>query len=72
MSDILLTHGYFLAEDEKEREIMKPYPTLGLLYQLYGDPNGYDSEGSFLGDHLFLHSHEKWETTAKLSKEWGK
>lgn len=32
MSDILLTHGYFLAEDEKEREIMKPYPPLGLLY----------------------------------------
>ncbi|HEX9945177.1 MAG TPA: radical SAM protein [Thermoanaerobaculia bacterium] len=32
MPDLLLTHGYFLAEDEKEREIMKPYPTLGLLY----------------------------------------
>ena len=32
MTDILLTHGYFLAEDEKEREIMKPYPPLGLLY----------------------------------------
>ena len=32
MSDLLLTHGYFLSEDEKEREIMKPYPTLGLLY----------------------------------------
>jgi anaerobic magnesium-protoporphyrin IX monomethyl ester cyclase len=32
MPDILLTHGYFLDEDEKEREIMKPYPTLGLLY----------------------------------------
>ncbi|HKU90186.1 MAG TPA: hypothetical protein VJP84_10340, partial [Steroidobacteraceae bacterium] len=32
MSDILLTHGYFLAEDEKERQIMKPYPPLGLLY----------------------------------------
>lgn len=32
MPDILLTHGYFLGEDEKEREIMKPYPTLGLLY----------------------------------------
>jgi anaerobic magnesium-protoporphyrin IX monomethyl ester cyclase len=29
---ILLTHGYFLAEDEKERQIMKPYPPLGLLY----------------------------------------
>src|SRR6185436_15177413 len=32
MSDILLTHGYFLAEDEKERQIMKPYPPLGILY----------------------------------------
>jgi len=30
--DLLLTHGYFLEEDEKEREIMRPYPTLGLLY----------------------------------------
>ncbi len=32
MGDVLLTHGYFLAEDEKELRIMKPYPTLGLLY----------------------------------------
>ena len=32
MARILLTHGYFLAEDEKERQIMKPYPPLGLLY----------------------------------------
>ncbi len=32
MSNILLTHGYFLWEDEKEKQIMKPYPTLGLLY----------------------------------------
>jgi len=31
MTDVLLTHGYFLAQDEKEREIMKPYPPLGLL-----------------------------------------
>lgn len=30
--DFLLTHGYFLAEDPKEREIMKPYAPLGLLY----------------------------------------
>ncbi|HQR46826.1 MAG TPA: radical SAM protein [Thermoanaerobaculia bacterium] len=30
--DVLLSHGYFLAEDEKERQIMKPYPPLGLLY----------------------------------------
>lgn len=32
MSDILLTHGYFLFEDEKEIQIMKPYAPLGLLY----------------------------------------
>src|SRR5215472_16858123 len=28
----LLTHGYFLAEDAKEQEIMRPYAPLGLLY----------------------------------------
>ncbi|MCC7494400.1 MAG: B12-binding domain-containing radical SAM protein [Fimbriimonadaceae bacterium] len=32
MADLLLTHGYFLWEDPKEREIMRPYPPLGLLY----------------------------------------
>ena len=32
MTDVLLAHGYFLDEDPKEREIMKPYPPLGLLY----------------------------------------
>jgi anaerobic magnesium-protoporphyrin IX monomethyl ester cyclase len=30
--DLLLTHGYFLQEDPKELQIMKPYPPLGLLY----------------------------------------
>jgi radical SAM superfamily enzyme YgiQ (UPF0313 family) len=30
--DILLAHGYFLSEDAHERRVMKPYPTLGLLY----------------------------------------
>lgn len=30
--DVLLSHGYCLAEDEHEREIMMPYPPLGLLY----------------------------------------
>lgn len=29
---ILLTHGYFIAEDPKEAQIMKPYPPLGILY----------------------------------------
>src|SRR5687768_8838872 len=32
MPDLLLTHGYFLGEDPKEQQIMKPYPTLGVLY----------------------------------------
>jgi anaerobic magnesium-protoporphyrin IX monomethyl ester cyclase len=32
MTDLLLTHGYFLDDDPKEREVMKPYPPLGLLY----------------------------------------
>ena len=30
--DLLLTHGYFLYEDPKERQIMKPYVPLGILY----------------------------------------
>lgn len=30
--DLLLTHGYFLAEDLREQQIMKPYPPLGILY----------------------------------------
>ena len=30
--DLLLTHGFFLEEDPKERQIMKPYPPLGILY----------------------------------------
>ena len=29
---ILLSHGYFLEDDPKEKEIMRPYPPLGILY----------------------------------------
>lgn len=29
---VFLTHGYFIAEDPKEAQIMKPYPPLGILY----------------------------------------
>jgi radical SAM superfamily enzyme YgiQ (UPF0313 family) len=32
MTDLLLTHGYFLYEDPKELQIMKPYAPLGILY----------------------------------------
>ncbi|MDO8365937.1 MAG: cobalamin-dependent protein, partial [Saprospiraceae bacterium] len=31
-AQILLSHGYFLADDPREKAIMKPYPPLGLLY----------------------------------------
>src|SRR5579859_3989183 len=45
MSDLLLTHGYFLFEDEKEAQIMRPYPTLGLLYiSAYLRRDGIDVE----------------------------
>ncbi|HEY3930541.1 MAG TPA: radical SAM protein [Candidatus Koribacter sp.] len=29
---LLLTHGYFMYEDPKEMQILKPYPPLGILY----------------------------------------
>ena len=42
---LLLTHGYFLEEDEKEKVIMKPYPPLGLLYiSAYLDEQGIENE----------------------------
>ena len=42
---LLLTHGFFLAEDEKEREVMRPYPPLGILYlSAYLRARGFDVE----------------------------
>src|SRR5471030_2308830 len=42
--NILLTHGYFLAEDPKERLIMRPYPPLGILYiSAYMEENGFEN-----------------------------
>jgi radical SAM superfamily enzyme YgiQ (UPF0313 family) len=41
--DILLTHGYFIAEDEHEKRIMKPYPPLGILsLSAFLKQRGYD------------------------------
>src|SRR5512135_3776954 len=43
--DLLLTHGYFLADDPAERRVMKPYPPLGLLYlSSYLKARGFDVE----------------------------
>jgi radical SAM superfamily enzyme YgiQ (UPF0313 family) len=42
---VLLTHGYFLEEDDKEKVIMKPYPPLGLLYiSAYLDEHNIENE----------------------------
>jgi radical SAM superfamily enzyme YgiQ (UPF0313 family) len=30
--DLLLAHGFFLAEDAEEQRVMRPHPPLGLLY----------------------------------------
>src|SRR5579864_4628652 len=45
MPDLLLTHGYFLYQDAKEVEIMKPYAPLGLLYlSAWLKRDGFDVE----------------------------
>src|SRR4051812_36196154 len=42
---ILLTHGYFLEEDEKEKLIMKPYVPLGILYiSSFLEKHGYEND----------------------------
>ncbi|MDP1725438.1 MAG: radical SAM protein [Bacteroidota bacterium] len=42
---ILLTHAYFIKEDPKELEIMRPYVPLGILYiSAYLEKNGYENE----------------------------
>lgn len=42
---ILLSHGYFLSEDVKERAIMKPYVPLGILsISAYLEQHGFDNE----------------------------
>lgn len=42
---ILLTHGYFIHEDLKEQEIMRPYIPLGILYiSAFLEKNNYGNE----------------------------
>ncbi|MGE5412410.1 MAG: B12-binding domain-containing radical SAM protein [Clostridiales bacterium] len=45
MMKIVLTHGYFLEEDKKEKNIMRPYPPLGMLsISAYLEKHGIDNE----------------------------
>lgn len=42
---IILTHSYFIEEDEREQQIMKPYVPLGILYiSSWLEKHGYDNE----------------------------
>ncbi|MFZ6013777.1 MAG: B12-binding domain-containing radical SAM protein [Bacteroidota bacterium] len=42
---VLLTHGYFLEEDAREQQIMRPYPPLGILYiSAYLEQHGIANE----------------------------
>lgn len=42
---ILFTHGYFLSEDPKELQIMRPYVPLGILYiSAFLEKNGFENE----------------------------
>lgn len=44
-SNILFTHGYFLYEDAKEAQIMRPYIPLGILYlSAFLEKNGFENE----------------------------
>jgi radical SAM superfamily enzyme YgiQ (UPF0313 family) len=61
--DLLLTHGYFLADDPKEREIMKPYAPLGLLYlSSHLRAKGFDVE---IYDSTFGSRQELFERIAR-------
>ncbi|HRH66253.1 MAG TPA: cobalamin-dependent protein, partial [Bacteroidia bacterium] len=45
MPSILLTHGYFLNDDPRELEIMKPYSPLGILYiSAYLEEHGFGND----------------------------
>jgi anaerobic magnesium-protoporphyrin IX monomethyl ester cyclase len=56
---LILTHAYFLAEDAKERHIMKPYPPLGILYlSSHLRAKGFDVE---LYDSTFGSREQLWD-----------
>ena len=66
MSDLMLTHGYFLGEDPKEQAIMKPYPPLGILYlSAYLRREGFDVE---VFDSTFAERSDLYE---RLARERG-
>jgi anaerobic magnesium-protoporphyrin IX monomethyl ester cyclase len=69
MPELLLTHGYFLFEDPKELQIMKPYAPLGILYLCSHLRNqGFDVEvfdSTFSSRDALIH-HLQSETPSTL------
>ena len=69
MAELLLTHGYFLYEDPKELQIMKPYAPLGILYLCsHLRQQGFDVEvfDTTFSSREALFSHLRSETPSVL------
>jgi anaerobic magnesium-protoporphyrin IX monomethyl ester cyclase len=69
MTDLLLTHGYFLHEDPKEMQIMKPYPPLGILYlcsHLRARGFSVDVHDSTFSTQEALHAHLRTQSPSVL------
>ncbi|MFY0651987.1 MAG: B12-binding domain-containing radical SAM protein [Cyclobacteriaceae bacterium] len=65
--NVLLTHGYFLSEDEKEQQIMRPYPPLGLLYiSSFLNENGIANQ---IFDSTFSTKSELFQTVRDATPE---
>ncbi len=64
---IVFSHAYFISEDSREREIMKPYPPLGILsVSAWLIKNGFPNE---IVDSTFLVPEEWKEKIRRLKPE---
>ena len=65
---ILLAHAYCLALDQAEREVMKPYPPLGILYlSAYLKQKGHEVvvfDGTFAEPNAFVAVHRAFQPEA--------
>jgi radical SAM superfamily enzyme YgiQ (UPF0313 family) len=65
---LLLTHGFFLSEDAKEQQVMRPYPPLGILYlSAYLRARGFDVD---VYDSTFGSKQELFDMLDRGPKGW--
>ncbi len=65
---LLLTHGFFLSEDAKEQQVMRPYPPLGILYlSAYLRARGFDVD---VYDSTFGSKQELFDMLDRGAKGW--